>query len=191
MSINLPYGIFFLLLQKSLLEPWLKSSPISHLVFLSRLLNTYDRLFYWAILWRLIEALGLQRVEFLSDPWVILAKTLSFLDFDNVFSISVQMEQKQQEITLLMEFFKNKSDFKSVIPKKNSNFPILFLEFFCWNLKLPPTGWVFLPKIGLEFVWGWPWVFWKRTKKMPGLRGHTLSTTATKGGGGVGDLQSV
>ena len=83
--------------RKACQEPWLKSSPISHLVFLSRLLNTYDRLFYWAILWRLIEALGLQRVEFLSDPWVILAKSVSFLDFDNAFQFQCKWSKNNKK----------------------------------------------------------------------------------------------
>ena len=46
----------------------------------------------------------------------------------------MKMEQKQQEITLFLYLygkFVNKNDFKSVTPEKNSNFAILFLEFFC------------------------------------------------------------
>ena len=54
-------------------------------------------------------------------------------------------------------------------PKKNSNFVVEFLEFFSQNLKLPPKGWVFCSKWALCFFCGWPWVFWKRTKKMPVL----------------------
>ena len=54
---------------------------------------------------------------------------------------------------------------------KNSNFPILFLEIFCWNLKLPPTGWVFCPIWALSFL-ELTLSFLKTHKKMPPLFEH-------------------
>ena len=95
----------------------------------------YVRLFYWAILWRLIEALGLRRVEFFVRSLSYFGQILElFLEIDNFLSNSVKMEQKQHEITLFLPIngkFVNKNDFESKTPKKNSHFAMLFLEFFC------------------------------------------------------------
>ena len=56
-----------------------------------------------------------------------------FSELNNFLSNSVKMEQKQHEITLFLPLygiFANKNDFKSVTPVKNSNFAVLFLDFF-------------------------------------------------------------
>jgi len=58
-----------------------------------------------------------------------------FLDFDNVLSISVKMEQKQQEITLLMENLLTKMTLKVWSQRKTAFFLNNFLSFSVeiWN----------------------------------------------------------
>ena len=109
--------------------------------------------------------------------WVFFVRSLSyfgqilelFLEINNFLSNSVKMEQKQHEITLFLPIngkFDNKNYFKTVTLKKNSNFPILFLEFLCWNYL----------QQGEFFAQNGPWVFshlalsfLKTHKKMPAL----------------------
>jgi len=71
--------------------------------------------FYWAILWRLIEALGLQRVEFFVRSLSYYGQSVElFLEIDNFLSNSVKMEQKQHKIALFLpinEKLANKKDF--------------------------------------------------------------------------------
>ena len=93
------------------------------------------RLFYWAIFWRLIEALGLLRVEFLIRSFSYFGQILElFLENNYFLSNSVKMEQNTPQNHSFSAYngkFVNKNDFKSKTPKKNSNFAIPFLEFFC------------------------------------------------------------
>ena len=82
--------------------------------------------FFWAILWRLIEALGLRRVEFFVRSLSYFGQILElFLEIYIFLSNSVKIEQKTTKITLFLPKngkFVNKNDLKSVTSLKNSNF---------------------------------------------------------------------
>ena len=120
-------------------------------MFVTLLFYLVNRLFYWAIFGRLIEAHCLQRVElfwkflefFWQNTWVI-------------FPISICSYRTQWE----KEQIASKNCNLGLIWKKCSYRlikSVLSVEFdtklwvFWWNLILPPIGWVFCPQWALSF----------------------------------------
>ena len=95
-----------------------------------------------------------------------------FLKMDIFLTNLVKIEQ---EITLFLPKnwkFVNKNDLKRCDLKEKQKFYYKISWVFQLQFETASDGLSFLPKLGLEFFCGWPWVFWKRTKKMPDL--HTL-----------------
>ena len=78
---------------------------------------------HWAILWRLIEALSLRRVDFFCQILELFWPNPRYFQKLIIPTLSnlVKMEQKQHEITLFLPMngkFVNENDFKSVTLKK-------------------------------------------------------------------------
>ena len=92
---------------------------------------TYDRLF-WAILWRLIEALASEGVSFFCQ-FLELFWPHPRVIFKNQSFPPLSMEQKtirNHTFFTKNSKFVNKNDLKNVTPMKNHNLDMKFLEVF-------------------------------------------------------------